>query len=67
MLVKVKKNQVAKALRDFKKKLIREGLFKEVSKRRFYEKPSRKAKTKREESIRKRAKDRKRRQKDIFS
>ena len=67
MQIKVTKNQVGRALRDFKKKLIREGLFKEISRRKFYEKPSIKSKTKREEASKKRAKDRKRKQKNLFS
>ena len=48
MLVKVQKNQVERALRTLKKKLIREGIFKELqmSKRRFYSKPSIKSKIK---------------------
>lgn len=67
MKVQVQKNQVEKALRELKKKLILEGVFKEVSKRRFYYKPSIKAKMKREESALKKAKDRRRKQKNIFS
>ncbi len=66
MLVKVQKNQVERALRMLKKKLIREGVFKELSKRRFYSKPSIKSKIKREESDKKRARSRKRKQGDIF-
>ena len=67
MLVQVKKNQVDKALRALKKKLILEGVYKEVSRRKFYYKPSVKAKKKSEASIQKRAKDRKRQQRNIFS
>ena len=47
MQVKVQKNQVERALRTLKKKLIREGVFKELSKRRFHSKPSIKSKIKR--------------------
>ena len=67
MKVQVKKNQVEKALRELKKKLILEGVFKEINKRKFYYKPSIKAKMKREETLQKRAKDRRRKQKNIFS
>ena len=41
--IKVKKGQpVEHALKKLKKKLAREGLFDEIRKRRYYEKPSRK-------------------------
>lgn len=66
MLVKVQKNQVEKAIRTLKKKLIREGIFKELSKRRFHSKPSIKSKIKREESEKKRARSRKKKQGNIF-
>lgn len=67
MQVQVQKNQVEKALRELKKKLILEGIFREVSKRKCYYKPSIKSRMKREESMQKRANDRKRKQKNIFS
>ena len=60
MIVTVKNNQVENAMRDLKRKLIREGLFKEISKRRFYSKPSVQKKVKREEAEKRRNKDRKR-------
>lgn len=60
MQVKVVNNQVERALRDLKRKLIREGLFKELSKRRFYLKPSIRQKIKREDADKRRNKDRKR-------
>lgn len=60
MIVKVVNNQVERAMRDLKRKLIREGLFKEISKRRFYSKPSVRLKVKREEAEKRRHKDRKR-------
>ena len=59
MEVKVVNNQVERAMRDLKKKLIREGLFKELSKRRFYYKPSVRIKLKREEAEKRRIKERK--------
>lgn len=46
-----------KAMRVLKRKLIREGLFKELKSRRFYEKPSEKRKRKRKESVKKRRKE----------
>ena len=66
MQVKVQKNQVERALRTLKKKLIREGVFKELSKRRFHSKPSIKSKIKREEADKRRARNRKRKQGNIF-
>jgi len=65
MEVKVINNQVEKALRDLKRKLIKEGLFKEISRRRFYAKPSIRAKLKREESEKKKSRDRKKPQRLI--
>ncbi len=50
--VSVRDNNVEAALRTLKKKLQREGLFKEVKQRRFYEKPSEKKLRKREEASR---------------
>ena len=40
MLVKVKDNNVDQALRILKKKMQREGVFREMKNRRSYEKPS---------------------------
>ncbi len=42
MLVKVKDNNVDQALRILKKKMQREGVFREMKNRRSYEKPSEK-------------------------
>ncbi len=50
-------NDVEKALRVLKKKMAQEGVFKELKKRRFYEKPSVKKKRKREEAERRRRKN----------
>jgi len=44
-------------MRVLKRKLIREGVFKELKARRFYEKPSEKRKRKAKESYKKRKKD----------
>ena len=38
--VKVNNEMVDRAMRDLKRKLIKEGLFKELSRRKFYIKPS---------------------------
>ena len=46
-----------KALKALKKKMAQEGVFKELKKRRFYEKPSVKTKRKREEAERRRRKN----------
>ena len=46
-----------KAMRVLKRKLIREGVFKELKSRRFYEKPSEKKKRKEKEAFKKRRKD----------
>ncbi|MDD2942579.1 MAG: 30S ribosomal protein S21 [bacterium] len=46
-----------KAMRVLKRKLIREGVFKELKSRRFYEKPSEKKKRKNKESVKKRRKE----------
>ncbi|MDH4121384.1 MAG: 30S ribosomal protein S21 [Deltaproteobacteria bacterium] len=40
MEVKVNNDQVDRAIRDLKRKLIKEGLFKELSRRKFFIKPS---------------------------
>ena len=50
-------HDVEKALRVLKKKMAQEGVFKELKKRRFYEKPSVKKKRKREEAERRRRKN----------
>jgi len=46
-----------KAMRVLKRKLIREGVFKELKSRRFYEKPSEKKKRKSKEAQKKRRKE----------
>jgi small subunit ribosomal protein S21 len=46
-----------KAMRVLKRKLIREGVFKEVKARKYYEKPSEKKKRKGKESAKKRRKE----------
>ena len=46
-----------RAIQKLKNKLIQEGLFQELKRRRFYAKPSKKKKLKREEAARTRVKD----------
>ncbi len=50
-------DDLEKALKALKKKMAQEGVFKELKKRRFYEKPSVKTKRKREEAERRRRKN----------
>ena len=64
---KVVNNQVDRAMRELKRKLIREGLFKELSKRRFFAKPSVRIKVKREEAEKRRNKDMKKAEIKMFS
>lgn len=49
-------DDVEKALKALKKKMAQEGVYKEIKKRRFYEKPSQSKKRKREEAERRRRK-----------
>jgi small subunit ribosomal protein S21 len=57
--VRVVDDQLEKALKILKRKLAQDGTFKEIKKRRFYEKPSVKKKRKRQEASRRRAKSKK--------
>lgn len=52
MLVTVRDNNVDQALRALKKKMQREGIFREMKMRRSYEKPSEKRARERAEAIR---------------
>ncbi len=54
--VRVLDDQLEKALKILKRKLSQDGTFREVKKRRFYEKPSIKKKKKRIEAAKRRAK-----------
>ncbi|MEW6599389.1 MAG: 30S ribosomal protein S21 [Nitrospirota bacterium] len=56
MEIKVKGNNIEKAIRDLKLRLQKEGIFKELKNRRYYEKPSVKEKRKRIEARKKRMK-----------
>ena len=55
--VTVRDNNIEKALRVLKKKLQKDGLFRELRMRQFYEKPSDKRMRKHKESLRRIAKD----------
>lgn len=48
----VRDNNIDQALRALKKKMQREGVFREMKRRRFYEKPSEKAARERSDAIR---------------
>ena len=52
MQVFVRDNNVDQALRILKKKLQREGVFRELKRKRFYEKPSQRAARERGEAVR---------------
>jgi len=54
--VKVQDGQVEKALKILKRQMAKEGLLKELKKRKYYEKPSVKKKRKQQEARKKRAK-----------
>jgi len=54
--IKVYGNDIEKALKSLKLKLQKEGLFKEIKNRRFYEKPSVKRKRKQADARKKRVK-----------
>lgn len=65
--VNVRDNNVEQALKVLKKKMQREGIFREMKLRRHYEKPSeRKAREEAENTRRSRKMDRKRRERDGF-
>ncbi|MBF0124198.1 MAG: 30S ribosomal protein S21 [Magnetococcales bacterium] len=52
MRVEVYDNNVDQAIRVLKKKMNREGMFREMKKRKFFEKPSEKRRRKRAEAVR---------------
>jgi small subunit ribosomal protein S21 len=57
-------NSVERAMKILKRKLIKEGLFKELKSRRYYEKPSQRRKRKLKESMKKLRKEESRRRKN---
>jgi small subunit ribosomal protein S21 len=60
MRVEVHDNQIESALKTLKKVMLKDGLFKEMKKRAYYEKPSVKRKRKQAEARKKRRKAMKR-------
>ena len=56
MQVLVRDNNIDQALRVLKKKMQREGIFRELKRRRFYEKPSEQTTREKSEAIRRRRK-----------
>lgn len=59
-------NNIEKAMKVLKRKLIKEGLFKELKSRRYYEKPSERKKRKQKESVKKIRKEEARQRKNPF-
>ena len=57
--IEVRNNNVEKALRVLKKKLLKDGVMKELRDRRYYSKPSWKKREKKKENIRRHKKDQK--------
>jgi small subunit ribosomal protein S21 len=57
-------HNIEKAMKVLKRKLIKEGLFKELKSRRYYEKPSEKRKRKHKESVKKMRKEESRNKKN---
>ena len=56
MEIRVHDDNIEKAIKDLKRQLQKEGLFKEIKKRSFYEKPSVKDRRKRREAQKRRMK-----------
>lgn len=67
MQISVRDNNIEQAIRVLKKKLQREGLFREMKIRKHYEKPSERKARERSENIRRQRKvERKKRERDGF-
>ena len=64
LFVNVKDNNVEQAIRSLKKKMQREGLYKEMKLRKHYEKPSLKRAREKEENIRRSRKNARQRHSD---
>jgi len=64
LTITVHGNDIERALRDLKRTLQREGVFKEIKRRRFYDKPSVKKKLKQIEAERRRRKALRNRRRD---
>ena len=66
--VVVKQNNVERAIRQLKKKLMKEGILRELRLREYYEKPSLKRQQKHKESLRRVAKEKRlRRRRERYS
>ena len=66
--VVVKQNNVERAIRQLKKKLMKEGILRELRLREYYEKPSLKSQRKHKESLRRVAKEKRlRRRRERYS
>ncbi len=61
----VKNNNVEKAIRQLKKKVLKEGLLREIKQRQYYEKPSLKRQRKQKENIKRALKARKLREREL--
>ncbi|WKZ58033.1 MAG: 30S ribosomal protein S21 [Bdellovibrionota bacterium] len=59
-------HSIEKAMKILKRKLIKEGLFKELKLRRYYEKPSERRKRKQKEALKKSRKEEARQKKNPF-
>ena len=57
--IEVRNNNIEKALRVLKKKLLKDGVMKELRDRQYYQKPSFKKREKKKENIRRHKKDQK--------
>ena len=57
--IEVRNNNVEKALRVLKKKLLKDGVMKELRDRQYYQKPSFKKREKKKESVRRHKKENK--------
>ena len=58
MEIRVQDNQIDKAIRDLKRKLAKEGVLRDLKRKRFYLKPSERKKLKQKEAEKRRAKAR---------
>jgi small subunit ribosomal protein S21 len=56
MKVIVRDNQIEKAIKDLKRKLVKDGFFSEIKDRRFYDKPSVQKKKKQAKAAKRRRK-----------
>ena len=60
----VKNNNVEKAIRVLKKKMLKEGILKEIKRRQYYEKPSLKRQREHKENLKRCAKLKKQKERD---